>query len=122
MKTVVSFKKYIVSILASLSFTLIILVILSAVQTFFSVNKAITSYSPTVLFFVSSFLSGFLSARKTNKGGIITGAVAAFFYSILILLLAIVFSFNSVTLSGALKTVLYSLPFGIIGGILGINV
>lgn len=121
MKTTISFKKYIASLLASLAITFLILIAFSLVLTFFNVSEAIIRPSPTILFFLSSFLSGFFSSRKTNRSGWLTGAIASFFYGIIILLLSIIFSFQSITLSGALKTIIYSLPFGIIGGILGIN-
>lgn len=121
MKTIISFKSYISSLLLSLAITLLILVILSAVFTFFNVNEGIVHLAPTILFFFSSLLSGFFASRKTNRAGWLTGIIAAFFYSIIVLLLSIIFSSDAPTPQGALKTVLYSLPFGIIGGILGIN-
>lgn len=121
MKTIISFKNYISSLLVALLLTLLILVLLSAVFTFFNVSESVIRLSPTVLFFFSSFLSGFFSSRKAKRSGWLTGIIASFFYSILILLLSLIFSSNAPTLPGALKTILYSLPFGIIGGITGIN-
>ncbi len=121
MKTNISFKRYISSLLLSLTITLLILAILSAVFTFFNVNEGLVRLAPTILFFFSSFLSGFFASRKTKRAGWLTGIIASFFYSIIVLLLSIIFSSGAPTPQGALKTVLYSLPFGIIGGILGIN-
>lgn len=121
MKTTISLKNYISALLLSLAITLLILAVLSAVFTFFNVSEKLINLAPTVLFFFSSFLSGFFASRKTRRAGWLTGIIASFFYSIIILLLSIIFSSGAPTPEGALKTVLYSLPFGITGGILGIN-
>ena len=121
MKTTISFKSYISALLLSLAITFLILAVLSALFTFFNVSEKIISLSPTILFFFSSFLSGFFASRKTKRAGWLTGIIASFFYSIIILLLSLIFSPNAPTAESALKTILYALPFGIIGGILGIN-
>ena len=121
MKTTITLKNYISALLLSLAITFLILAVLSTVFTFLNVNEKIISLAPTVLFFFSSFLSGFFASRKTRRAGWLTGIIAAFFYSVIILLLSIIFSSAAPSPESASKTILYSLPFGIIGGILGIN-
>jgi len=115
------FIHFIKAFLAAFLVTVIVSAMLSALFAHTGISDKIwdrvTGYAGTF----SSFLAAFFSAAGTRKRGYLTGAFSAAGYTFLLLCVGFVVFPGAFSLESLIKKLTYSVIFGAIGGILGIN-
>ena len=113
-------RKYIISILLTFAIMLIFTSLLSVLFTFVDISDSVRRIILMILSGILPFLSGFFASRKTNRSGYLTGIIAAVFYSLIVILLSSALYYN-ISFPFIIKVFLRAVPFGLLGGIMGIN-
>ena len=113
-------KKYIISILLTFAVMIILTALLSALFTFADISDSTRKIILMIMSGLLPFLSGFFASRKTNRSGYLTGIIASVFYSLIVILLSSVL-YYTISLPFIFKLLLRAIPFGLLGGIMGIN-
>lgn len=117
----VPFKNYLVSILLTFVISVLLMSAFSLLITFVDISSALRNIFLAGISIFSAFLSGFFASRKTNRLGYLTGIIASVLYWGILLLVSFALGYASFSLSHIFKTLLKAIPFGILGGIMGIN-
>ena len=105
----------------SITFTMIFLLIFSAVLTYTNVSEEWTQPVIIVLTSISILIGSSIGSLKLKKNGILNGATIGLIYFIIIYLISSIISSNFSVNSQMIITVIAGTIFGIIGGIIGIN-
>lgn len=105
----------------AIAFTLICLLIFSAVLTYTNVSEEWIQPVIIVLTGISILIGSSLGSLKLKKNGIIIGAIIGGLYFTILYLISSFISMNFSINTQMLITVTVGMAFGIIGGIIGVN-
>lgn len=114
-------KNYAISILLTFVISILLMSVFSLLITFVDVSTALRNVFLAGISILSAFLSGFFASRKTNRLGYLTGIIASLLYWVVILLLSFALGYATFSLPHIFKILLRAVPFGLLGGIMGIN-
>ena len=120
-----SIKQNLISIIKgvaiSITFTMVFLLIFSAILTYTNVSEQWTNPVIIVLTAISILIGSSIGSLKLKKNGILNGATIGLIYFLVIYLISSIMSSNFSINSQMIITVIIGTVFGIIGGIIGIN-
>ena len=105
----------------SIAFTLILLLIFSAILTYTNVSEEWIQPVIIVLTSISILIGSSIGSLKLRKNGIINGAAVGLIYFIIIYLISSTISKNFAINTQMIITILSGTVFGIVGGIIGVN-
>ena len=105
----------------SVIFTLIFLLIFSAILTFTNVSEEWIQPVIIILTSISILIGSSVANLKINKNGILNGALIGGIYLITIYLISSIISKKFGVNLQMIITIIAGMVFGIIGGIIGVN-
>ena len=105
----------------ALLFTLICLLIFSAVLTYTNVSEEWIQPVIIVLTGISILIGSSLGSLKLKKNGIMTGAIIGGIYFLILYMISGLISMNFSINTQMLITICVGIVFGILGGIIGVN-
>ena len=105
----------------SLIVTILIFVIAALLLSYTPLSEGAIPYIAFVTEALGALLSGFYTAKKTGRKGVLTGALSGFFYILIIWLIASLAGDGFYVGKHILTMLLASAASGAIGGILGVN-
>lgn len=108
-------------IMISIIVTCILLLVLSAILTYTSVDENIIKPAIIIITGISILIGSSICNLKIKKRGILNGAIVGGTYLILIYVLSSILNSNFALNMGAVTIMLIGMGLGIIGGILGVN-
>ena len=105
----------------SLAFTLVFLLIFSAILTYTNINEEWISPVIIVLSAISILIGSSIGNLKIKKNGILNGALIGGIYFIILYLISSLISMKFSVNIETLIIILVGMAFGILGGIIGVN-
>ena len=108
-------------IMISIIVTCILLLVLSAILTYTSVDENIIKPAIIIITGISILIGSSICNLKIKKRGILNGTIVGGTYLILIYVLSSILNSNFALNMGAVTIMLIGMGLGIIGGILGVN-
>lgn len=105
----------------SIAFTMIFLLIFSAVLTYTNVSEEWTQPVIIVLTGISILIGSSIGNLKLKKNGLFNGAAIGGIYFIMLYLISSLISMNFSINTQMLITIAVGIIFGILGGIIGVN-
>ena len=105
----------------ALSLTAVVFLLCAVLITYTDMTENSVSIISVVVSAVSTFIVGFKTASKAEKGGMVYGFVSALIYIMFVLLVLSTAQKDFVLSTIRIFSVIISLVCGSIGGILGIN-
>ena len=103
-------------------FSLIILACFAIVVTYTPVGEKYISTIAMLASVSGALFAAFKCARTLKSKGILNGIISAVVYFLTIALLGVIFFEGEVNFKILLKNILYYIPVGMLGGILGVNI
>jgi len=116
-----SFRSVIKSVLIGYIIAIIIFLIYGMLLRFTSVSESSMPIVTRVVSAATIFLSGILSARQTRSKGWITGGLAGFIYTALLLVFSMILLKEFQPDTNLLVDIAVGILVGTLGGILGVN-
>ena len=106
---------------AGYALTAVIFMILATALTYTNMSETYIPVISTAATAGACFMSGIISGKGLKKKGLLSGALSAVFY-ILVMLIIGIFAKSGTSLgTGSIPTIVMSLCAGAAGGILGVN-
>ncbi len=103
-------------------FSLIILACFSIIVTYTPIGEKYIGTIATLASVSGALFASFKCARSFKSRGILNGIISAIVYFLTVALLGIIFFEGDVNFKILLKNLLYYIPVGMLGGILGVNI
>ena len=105
----------------SIIFTLILLLIFSAILTYTNLSEQTIQPIIIVLTAISILLGSSIGNFKIKKNGILNGAIISVLYFVILYLISSLITMNFSVNSQMLIIIVVGIIFGIFGGIIGVN-
>ena len=105
----------------SLIFTLVILLIFSAILTFTNINEIVINPVTIIVTGISILIGSSIGNNRIKKNGLLNGALVGVIYMLIIYIISSLLNWKFNLNLQSLIMIIVGMVFGMLGGIIGVN-